>query len=311
MSSVSQVTAVQGGVPTISLDVAVLSVFIALFVCLAIGHMTLFQVNRRRGHKFIFNGLFFGFAMSRIVACIFRLIWATQPTNTDISLVAAIFLNAGILLVYIINSFFAWRMVRSSAPSFGWNPIVRWVNRVMLFLVPGFLIPFIVILVLRIKSPTRPHVQEASKILSRIVLTYFLVIAVQPLFLLAFAMTKGPKDAFGRGSWNGKALVLLISTILAVIEAAFRCGTNWTTAPLATNPAWWDSKAAFYCFNFTLDVCILLNALIWRVDQRFWVPNAADGPMSYSTTEGTTRVDKDEESMKKISSSSASEEKPQ
>lgn len=283
-SATAQVTAQIGGVPTIGLDVPICSVFVALFLALAVAHMTLLQINLRRGHKFIFNGMCFGFAMSRIIACTFRLIWATKPTDVNISLVASVFLNAGILVVYIINIHFAWRMVRSARPSFGWNPTVRLFNKIMLWAVLGLIIPLIVIIILRVKNPTLDHIQTASTVVSRLAQTYFLIIAVEPAVLLALALVKAheEKDHFGNGSWHGKTLVLGLSTALAITEAGFRCGTTWTPAPLATDPAWWDSKAAFYCFNFAIDVCLLSLFLVGRIDRRFHVPNGSDGPMSYS-----------------------------
>jgi hypothetical protein len=133
MSTRAQVTAQIGGIPTIGLDVPICSVFIALFVSLAASHMTILQINLRRGHKFIFNGLCFGFAMSRIAACTLRLVWATRPSDVDVSLVASVFLNAGIVLIYIINNLLAWRMVRSAAPQIGWNKVARIANRVLLW----------------------------------------------------------------------------------------------------------------------------------------------------------------------------------
>jgi hypothetical protein len=285
MSSRAQVTAQIGGLPTVGLDVPICAVFIAIFVTLAASHMTILQVNLRRGHKFIFNGLCFGFSMSRIAACTFRLAWATRPTNSDLALVASVFLNAGIVLMYIINNLLAWRMVRSADPHFGWNRVVRIANRVLLWGILTLIVPLIVIIVLRVKKPSLAHIGLASKVVGRLAQTYFLVIATTPALLLGYAIIKArsnPVDPFGRGSWNTKAMILATSTALAMIEAGFRCGTTWTTAPLASDPAWWDSKAAFYCFNFMIDVLLLSLFLVGRIDRRFHVPNKADGPGSYS-----------------------------
>jgi hypothetical protein len=168
----------------------------------------------------------------------------------------------------------------------------------MLWLIAGLIIPLIVIIVLRVKKPTLPHVPYASKVVSRLAQTYFLIIATEPIFLIGLAywkskrgMGRGIIDPFGKGSWNGKIIVLALSVFFAVIEAGFRCGTTWTHAPLASDPAWWDSKAAFYCFNFVNDILILTTLLVGRIDRRFHVPNGANGPMSYSTTLGGSQSD--------------------
>lgn len=63
-------TAAVGGVPTIGVDVPISAVFMFLFLVAAAGHMTIFQINRRRGHKFIMSGLMFGFCMARTVTMI-------------------------------------------------------------------------------------------------------------------------------------------------------------------------------------------------------------------------------------------------
>jgi hypothetical protein len=247
--------------------------------------MTILQLNNKRKHKFLFSGLCFGFCMSRILANAMRIAWAHRTSNADIALVASIFTQAGILLVYIINNLLAWRLVRSAAPRIGWHPVLRVLNKVMLWLVLGMILPLIVIIVLRIKSPQLAHVGQASTVLTRLAQTYFLVLAVEPVFLIALAVHKGRNgiaDPHGRGAWHVKVAVLSTTTVLAIIEAGFRCGTAWAPAPLASDPAWWDSKAAFYCFNFVIDILILTLFLVGRIDRRFHVPNKADGPGSYS-----------------------------
>jgi uncharacterized Tic20 family protein len=233
--------------------------------------------------------MLFGFSMSRIMANVFRIAWATQPTNADLSLVASVFLNAGILLVYIINNLLAWRMVRSAVPHVGWHPVPRILNKIFLWIVVGMIIPLIVIIVLRVKNPTLSDIGTATTVVSRLAQTYFLLISLSAAVLLAFAVVKKREehDPFGHGSFNAKAALLAVSITLATIEAGFRCGTAWAPTPLASDPAWWDSKAAFYCFNFVLDVLILGVLLAGRIDRRFHVPNKANGPGSYS---GVTRV---------------------
>ncbi|PSK54330.1 26S proteasome regulatory subunit rpn11 [Elsinoe australis] len=276
--------AIIGLVPTKSVDVPVDAVFIALFIALAASHMTLFRRNLSRGHKFLFNAMLFGFSMSRIVANVMRLAWAFRPHNVDIQLVATIFLNAGILLVYIINNLLTWRLIRSRIPSFGWNRIPRTIYKAQLWLVLPTIIMVIVIIVVSIKAPT-PYRSLVMTEISRFAQTYFLVLAVQPLILIPVALlwpTQEPRDDFGEGSFNTKAVILLVSTTLASIEAVFRASTTWEPARPATNPAWYHSKPAFYCFNFGIDILILTFLLFMRIDKRFWVPNKANGPGSYS-----------------------------
>jgi hypothetical protein len=49
-----------GGAPKKDVDVPTTAVFLILFTIGAAIHMTIFQRNRKRKHKFLFNGLIFG-----------------------------------------------------------------------------------------------------------------------------------------------------------------------------------------------------------------------------------------------------------
>jgi len=276
-----------GLVPSTAVDAPVTIVLIVVFVILAASHMGLFRRNLSRGHKFVFNGALFGFSMSRIIANIMRLAWAYNPHNEDLRLTATIFLSAGILLVYVINNLLTWRMMRSRLQTFGWHPVTRIVYKTQLWLLLPTMIMVIIMLVISTKAPS-PYRLLVLVDVSRFAQTYFLVLAIQPLLLLAAALlwpTREASDEFGEGSFNAKAIILLVSTILASIEASFRAATTWEPPRPANNPSWYHSKLAFYCFNFMIDSMILIFLLVVRIDKRFWVPNKANGPGSYSIAE--------------------------
>ena len=52
-----------GGQPNKNLDDPVSAVFLVLFIIGAVFHMTLLQINQRRGKKFLMSGMLFGFCM--------------------------------------------------------------------------------------------------------------------------------------------------------------------------------------------------------------------------------------------------------
>lgn len=115
--------------------------------------------------------------------------------------------------------------------------------------------------------------------------TYSLVMAVFPSFMPAIAYllpTSPTEEPFGTGSQGRKLVVLLISCSLAVIIAGFKTGTAWETPRSALNPAWYHSKAAFYCFDFMLEIIILAMFLISRIDNLFHVPDGCKGPGDYT-----------------------------
>jgi hypothetical protein len=49
-----------GGKPDKTVDVAVTSVFLVLFITCAAAHMIIFQLNRKHGRKFLMSVLLFG-----------------------------------------------------------------------------------------------------------------------------------------------------------------------------------------------------------------------------------------------------------
>jgi len=49
-----------GGIPSKKTDIPISAVFLFLFIVGAATHMTIFQLNRRRGHKFRMSMIVFG-----------------------------------------------------------------------------------------------------------------------------------------------------------------------------------------------------------------------------------------------------------
>lgn len=86
-------------------------------------------------------------------------------------------------------------------------------------------------------------------------------------------------------------LVLVAATLIA-LGAGFRAGTNYVQ-PLLDKPAWFDSKACFYIFNFTIEIAVVYMYAAMRIDLRFHIPDGAKGPGSYSVTK--VRVETEEE----------------
>jgi hypothetical protein len=51
---------------------------------------------------------------------------------------------------------------------------------------------------------------------------------------------------------------------------------------LVTNPPWYDSKACFYIFNFSLEILLLGILTFTRIDKRFFVPNGSKQAGDYT-----------------------------
>lgn len=130
----------------------------------------------------------------------------------------------------------------------------------------------------------RPGILHNDRILLLFGSTYFAAAAFLPVPLLALRAvlpTHGPREDFGEGRFNTKVIILLISSIVLTLGAAFRAGTSYLPRP-ASDPAWYQSKACFYLFNFTIDFSMVVFYAVMRVDKRFIVPNGSHGPGDYS-----------------------------
>ena len=277
-------TAAFGEIPTTATDIPIAAVFISIYVSFAITNMTILQLNRRRGHKFAVSGVLFGFCMARIATLVLRIAWATRQYNARLAIAAQILVNAGILLIYIVNLLLAQRMLRAKQPQIGWNPIVRATYKILYCSIAGALAMVITSIVISVYTLNQ-HIRIQCRDIQLAAITYLLVFTTLPVWHLAVAFLlprHKNEETFGAGSTRGKVIALAISTCLAMTIAGFKTGTAWMPPRPRTNPAWYDSKASFYVLDFTLEILALATLTISRIDKRFHVPNGCKQPGDYT-----------------------------
>ncbi|CAK3797206.1 Hypothetical predicted protein [Lecanosticta acicola] len=278
-------TAGPGGVPSIIPNVPILAILLCLYIGAAVGHMATLQINlRRHRHKFLISGALFGFCISRITTCSLRISSAVQPDNVSLSIAANIFVNAGILILYIVNLIFLQRIVRARRPEVGWHRIPRILCKVFYGLVALALVLLITFIVLSFYTLDAGFKRVARDI-QIACLTYFLIIAALPLFVLAliFVIPESPRaETFGQGSMRTKALILAFATTLCTLNAGFKAGITWAPPRPLSDPAWYQKKAAFYVFYFGLEIIIVYLFLAARVDRRFHVPDGSSTNITYA-----------------------------
>lgn len=252
-------------------------------MCFAATHFTLFNLNRFKGHFFLPSALLGGFCMARILTLSLRIGWATHHQNVSLAIAAGIFVNAGILIVYIINILFAQRILRAKQPQLGWNPWVKTFFIAVYTLIGVALALLITLIVISYYTLDVATLHAAEWVLRSAVL-YLLVVTLLPLPLLAlaFAMPRSPNEEnFGIGSLKSKALLLTAGTLICVTIDGFKVGILWSPARPADDPAWYDSKAAFYVFVFSLEILVLALYTGFRVHRFFWVPNGSSKRRTY------------------------------
>ncbi|TQV98833.1 hypothetical protein V2A60_007469 [Cordyceps javanica] len=287
-----------GGRPTVPVDVPISAVIIAIFVVSAALNMTILQRNRARGHKFVLSGLLFGFSMARITANVMRIVWATRPANASIAIAASVLTNAGVVLLFVVNLILVQRLLRAYHPTVGWSRPLGLAFRFLYFSIAAAIIMVIVAVVYSFYTldvAARRRIRDVQ--LTGVV--FLAVLAFLPIPIgLAAGLVPGreARDPFGQGHPQGRArslrfkLALVLATsVLLTLGAAFRAGTAFYQRP-ATNPAWFHSKACYYCFNYLIEIiCVFAYALL-RFDRLFHVPDGSSAPGHYA---GRAQAEKD------------------
>ncbi|MCJ1288108.1 hypothetical protein MMC26_007463 [Xylographa opegraphella] len=273
-----------GGQPTIGLDVPITAVFLFLFVCGAVSHMTIFQFNRRRGHKFLFSGAMFGFCMARSLTCIMRIVWAFRPTNVSIAIAASILVAAGVVILFLINLLWAQRILRAAHPRPGWHPLLSLAFTALYALLIASLVILIAFTVLSFYT-LDPSKRQTAHGLQLYGGTLFAVIAFLPIPIVLAGIIvphKSRVEKFGSGRFRTKVYILVAAAFLLSLGAWFRIGTSYLPPRPRDNPAWYQSKACFYVFDLGVEVVVIWLYILVRVDRRFHVPDGSKGPGDYS-----------------------------
>jgi hypothetical protein len=261
--------------------------------------MAIFQRNRRIKHKFIFSALLFYFCVIRAVALTLRIAWsATAATRGNVSLAIAsgVLVSAGVLLLFIVNLILARRVLRARLPRVGWGGVVGWVWTFLIGSVVAVLIMLVICFVHSLFTLDMSARDKERQVLlfAGVYLTVMAFLPV-PVVLVAWFVpimmaTPGKKpghemEEFGTGRMGTKVALLVGTSLLLTLGAGFRAAVNFVPRP-PTQPAWYHSKEAFYCFNFVIEVIVVYVFAIARFDRRFHVPDGSSGPGDYSKGAG-------------------------
>ncbi len=221
--------------------------------------------------------------MARIMALTLRIVWASHPTNANVLIAASVFTAAGVLLLFVVNLIFAQRIVRAYHPGFGWHRAVTLVFRFLIFSVIALLIMVITVTVHSFFT-LDPDARDKDRKVQLFVGTYLAVLAFLPIPIVTLAAAfprKTRVEKFGSGRFRTKLALILFTSTLLTLGAGFRVGINFSPRPI-TNPAWYHSKPAYYCFNYVIEIIVVYTYVIARFDRRFHIPNGSSKPGDYS-----------------------------
>ncbi|KAI0852965.1 hypothetical protein F5Y00DRAFT_272532 [Daldinia vernicosa] len=280
--------AIVGGEPSPAVDDPIAVVLLVLFLLSAAAHLAVLRINRQRNLKFVFSGMLFALCLLRGVSLVARMIWASYPKAVDALIAASVMTQAGSVLIFIINLFFAQRVLRAYHPRLGWH---RGTRGFVWFLIACVLCCLVMAIVATIHSfytlDTRARRADRAVQLFAGLYLAFLAFLPVPVVGLAAAAQHARRfrfhrvEKFGEGRWRNKVGLLVFASLVATLGAAFRVGVNFDGRP-SSKPAWFHSKACYYGFNFVTDLVVSTAYLLARFDRRFIVPDGAQGPGDYS-----------------------------
>lgn len=230
------------------------------------------------------SALMFGFSMARVATMVMRIVWATRRTNVRVAIAAQIFTSAGIILLFIINLIFAQRILRAAHPHFGWHKAVSIAFKALYALIIIMLIMVITTTIQSFYTLNR-NTRRIDRNIQLTVAGFMTFASFLPLPLVILGVMVHRKtrlEKFGIGRWRTKVGILIASTTLLTLGAAFRCGTAFMPLRPRDNPAWYNAKWCYYFFNFVIEAIVIYLYILVRVDRRFHVPNGSKRAGDYS-----------------------------
>jgi len=225
------------------------------------------------------------FCVIRTFSCALRAAWAAHPTNGKLALSAQIFVYCGTIILFIVNLFLAQRLVRARHPKLGWSPLFTIVCPPLVVAATVITVLLVIVAVLQMSYTRDPNTLRIDGDIQIYVETAFMVFAFLPFLICMLTVILPRKtylDKFGAGRFRTKVLILSGASLLLTLGGGWRCAIAWVPEVPRTESPWYLSTACFYIFNFGIEACILILYLVTRVDRRFYTPDGAKGPFSYS-----------------------------
>lgn len=267
-----------GGLPTVADDVPPLSAFLIMFSASALASIWLIE-HHRRHHQHICTIaiILFLFSGERVLTCMLRLVWTYRLVHVSIAVAAQVFVQAGVLLLYLMNLLLVKRIWVERVPG------VKLQHRLKIFLgllsmcTVATLIMVIISIIISVYTLDQRTITSCRDI-QRAGETYFVLFAMIPFPLLLIShclsrdrslQTMGFNPPMAQTYTRRKMAVICLSTVLCLVNAGYKAGVVWMPIRSLLDPAWYHSRACLYAFVFGTELCILLLCFVARVDLMF------------------------------------------
>ncbi|KAJ5087588.1 hypothetical protein N7456_011204 [Penicillium angulare] len=262
-----------GSDPTSVVDIPITGVFTFLFLAGAVTHFTIFQVNLRRKHRFFLSIFCIGYSMSRVIARVLRIVTTAKPENLNVTVAYTIFLNIGVVFMYLLNLVLCRRILRSNHPTVGSHhigSIIFWGLCILIILTVVMILTVIIqsFFTLNIKT----HLIDRD--IQLYALTLFAVISSIPLPVAFLALIStnvgGESNLFRYRNPISRAALLLFVTFFVCLGATYRCATTWLEPVSLKRPEPdYMNLGCFYVFYFAIDFIVIFAHAVGRVDRLY------------------------------------------
>ncbi|KUI62715.1 hypothetical protein VP1G_09832 [Cytospora mali] len=284
-------TAQIGGLPSVSVDIPPLAVFLALYATSAMISIILFEHQRRRHFSCTIPVILFLFSGERVLTCVLRMVWAFKLTNVRVAVASQVFSQAGVLLLFLLNLILAERIWLDRKVRARTRLRLRIALITLSTLTVSALIMEIASIIVSVYTLDQKTISTCRNV-QRTGATYFLILATTPLAMLALAFLTSPASSTKRqGTSSGELVrfpVTIVSSVLCILNAGFKTGVVWTPPRSLFDPAWYHSRACLYVFGFTAEVCVLILLYATCADVKF--PRTTDQGNT-NIEHGTTALD--------------------
>lgn len=278
MSSPFQGTYPTGGIPAKGTDIPVSSVLLVVYLGLGIVHAIFFFKLSKK--TFIPGAMVMGFCFSRVVTMCLRIAWTANVTIKNLAIAANVFVNGGVLLIYVINLIFLHRYILQifpSIPTNGKHLFNLIAHAYMLSVVP--LLVLVIAPGVQLFLTTDPDIIVTDRTILRFAQCYLTVfVAVQVatvvvVWVYYFLKSRKASGMSGKEVTIRASIIFFVGSLLLWIQAIKTRQTFYTPTPQTPhNPPWFLQRPILYAGLFLPEILCVLIYSVTNIRLRFLKP---------------------------------------
>jgi hypothetical protein len=267
-----------GGIPTDGTDIPASAVLLVVYLALAVVHGYFFFVKSKK--TFVPQAMTMGFCISRVVSMSLRIAWTADVTNKNIAIASNIFLNAGVLLLYIVNMALTHRFILTIFPHLPTKKTAPY--NLAFFLYMGSALPLLILVVvpgvqLFLTSDLNTiHIDRDILRFAQCYLTVYVsapVIAIITSTSIYFFASKKASGHSTREVCIRAAVLFVAGSLLIWIQAVKIMQTFYTATPeTPLNPPWFLRRPILYSGFFLPELLVVIIYAVASIRHRYVMP---------------------------------------